>query len=148
MDVTFFYQNNNHSYKREIIITRLTEAISKIIELPDSIEVCLYDLGPGVYGGIDKTKVNRIGINYSLRYEEIPQILTHELIHVNQKHRKMLEIKPDFYYWLGIPYNAHKNPEDLPYKDYINLPWEIDVQIRQTKVLQMALESLVQKNNT
>ena len=53
MDINFFYKNNQHSYKHEIIIISFATAVSKVIDLPESLEVCLYDLGENVYGGID-----------------------------------------------------------------------------------------------
>ena len=62
MDVRFFYQNNQHSYKHEIIIDRFAQAVGKVIELPPLLEVCLYDLGKNVYGGIDMYRINRVGI--------------------------------------------------------------------------------------
>jgi hypothetical protein len=33
----------------------------------------------------------------------------------------------------------------MSYEEYRNLPWELDVQRRETKVLQMALELIVSK---
>lgn len=145
MDITFYYKNNQHSYKREIIISRLSDAISSIIELPTSLEVCIYPLGKDVYGGIDKYHVNRIALNYDLDYVVIPKILTHELIHVSQKHTKLLEIKNNgHYYWRGIPYTKVL-PEEMSYQEYRNLPWEVDVQNRETQVLQSALELALSK---
>lgn len=143
MDIIYYYKNTNKCDKRESIITRLSKAISKVIELPEKLEVCIYPLAKNVYGGIDKYHVNRIAINYNLDLKSIPQILTHELIHVSQKHTKMLEIKKNgHYYWNGIPYTDIL-PEDMTYQEYQSLPWEVDVKNRETKVLQMALEMLV-----
>ena len=145
MDITYYYKNNQHSYKREIIISRLSDAIASIIELPTSLEICIYPLGKNVYGGIDKYHTNRIALNYDLEYESIPKILTHELIHVSQKHTKLLEIKNNgHYYWRGIPYTKVL-PEEMSYEEYRNLPWEVDVQNRETKVLESALMLAVSK---
>ena len=145
MDIQFYYKNNKPCTRREDIISRLTKAVSEIISLPNTIEVCIYPLGKNVYGGIDKYYVNRIGLNFNLDYESIPGILVHELIHVSQKHTNLLEIKKNgHYYWYGIPYTKVL-PEEMSYEEYRNLPWEIDVQRRETKVLQMALELIVSK---
>lgn len=145
MDIEFFYKNNKPCNRREDIISRLANTISDIIELPNSIEVCIYPLGKNVYGGIDKYCINRLALNFNLDYNSIPVILTHELIHVSQKHTKMLEIKQNgHYYWYGIPYTKVL-PEEMSYEEYRNLPWELDVQRRETKVLQMALELIVSK---
>ena len=145
MDIKFYYKNNKPCARREDIISRLTTTVSEIISLPDTIEVCIYPLGKNVYGGIDKYYINRIGINFNLDYESIPGILVHELIHVSQKHTRLLEIKKNgHYYWRGIPYTKVL-PEEMSYEEYRNLPWEVDVQNRETKVLQIALELIVSK---
>jgi hypothetical protein len=140
VDIQYFYKNNQHSYKHEFIVTRFANAIAQVIELPPTLEVCLYPLADNVYGGIDRMHVNRIGINYNLEFESIPKILAHELIHVSQKHLGHLLIKPNkMCYWHGIFY-TNKQPEDMTYEEYHNLPWELDAYSRQTKVLQQALD--------
>lgn len=145
MDIKYYYKNRPQKIKAEAIIDTFANAIGQVIELPDTIEVCIYDLGKNVYGGIDLFAVNRIGLNYDLDYESIPLILTHELIHVSQKHKKHLEIRQNkYYYWMGIPY-SNTPLEELTFEEYQNLPWELDVVQRQTKVLQMAMNTLVPK---
>lgn len=142
MDIKFFYKNNQHSYKHEAIITSFANAIAHVLPLPDTLEVCLYDLGKNVYGGVDRYHINRLGINYDLDFQSIPKILTHELIHVNQKHMKILEVRQnDVYYWHGVPYTKVL-PHEMSYEDYQNLPWELDVQLRQSKVLLAAMAVL------
>lgn len=139
MDIRFFYQNNNHSYKQEVVITSYANAISRIIELPPLLEVCLYDLGESVYGGIDLIRMNRIGINYNLPYDVIPKILTHELIHVHQKFKGTLKITPgNKCYWHGI-FITSKSIDDMTHEEYMNLPWEIDAYHRQQSILSEAL---------
>ena len=146
MEIKYYYKDNHHSYKHETIITYFSNAICQVIDLPPTLEVCLYDLGPEVYGGIDMYRVNRIGINYDLSFEEIPKILVHELIHVNQKHSGILKITNNgSCYWHGV-YYTNKKPEDMTYEEYNSLPWEIDVQNRETKVLHSALELFVSKS--
>ena len=139
MDIRFFYKNNKPSYNHEVIITSFSNAVSKIIELPESLEVCLYPLEHNVYGGIDKFKLNRLGINYNLSLESLPKVLTHELIHINQKHTGKLKIAQNgMYYWYGIPYTK-KLPEEMSYEEYQNLPWELDVVNRQQIIFREAL---------
>jgi hypothetical protein len=142
VDIRYFYKDNQHSYKHEAIITSLTKAVSKVIELPTLVEVCLYDLGENVYGGIDMYRINRIGINYDVSFEMLPKILVHELIHVHQKHKGILRIARDgTCYWHGIPITK-KLPDDMTYDEYVNLPWEVDVQNKQTQVLSEAIKYL------
>jgi hypothetical protein len=140
VNVRYFYQNTKTDKVREVMIDKLTNTVSELIELPQIIDVCLYKLDENVYGGIDQYVMNRLGLNNSLTLEELPQILVHELIHVHQRHTKQLEIKNNTYYWRGIPY--HNVDTELTFEKYKNTPWEIDVQNRQTKVLERALDIL------
>lgn len=140
MDIRFFYQNNQHSYKHEIIITSFTNAVAKVIELPNELEVCLYSLGGNMYGGIDKFRVNRIGIDYDVPFMILPKVLTHELIHVHQKHKGLLKItRDDICYWHGIAY-TEKLVENMTYEEYENLPWELDVKHKLDSVFSQALK--------
>jgi len=141
VDVRFFYKGDYRSYKHEVIITSFSIAVSRIIDLPEILEVCLYPLEENVYGGIDKMRVNRIGLNTNLSLESIPIILAHELIHVHQKHVGHLRIAHNgMCYWHGIPI-TNKPPEDMTYEEYQNLPWEVDVQNRSKAILKEALLS-------
>jgi hypothetical protein len=139
IDVVFYYQNSKKEAVRELIIKSLTTAVSTLISLPDHIEICIYKLPHSVYGGIDKYTPNRIGLNSSLALQDIPEILVHELIHVNQRYTKTLEIKNNgTYYWHGVPYH-NIMPENLEYDDYKNSPWEVDVDNKLSKLLTEAL---------
>lgn len=139
MDIQFYYKNTKPKREYEVIITSFSIAVSQVIALPDSLEVCLYPLPDNVYGGIDNIKTNRIGINYNIPIMSLPKILTHELIHVNQKHTGILKINRDgLCYWHGIPYTK-SIPENMSYSDYQNLPWELDVANKQQKIFHDAL---------
>lgn len=139
MDIKFFYQNNKPSYIKEEIINKFTKAVASVIDLPPTIEICIYPLPDNLYGGIDMYKINRIGLNSNLMYKDIPEILTHELIHVHQKHTGVLKIKRDgSCYWHGV-FVTKKLPSELSYQEYINLPWERDVAEKQHKVFRDAL---------
>lgn len=144
MDIRYFYQTNQHSYNREAIIDSFAKAISKAIELPEILEVCLYDLGESVYGGVDLYRINRIGLHYDIPLDSLPKILAHELVHVHQKHKGYLKITRDHKcYWHGI-FVTKKLPDEMTYEEYMNLPWEYDAYTRQTKVLQQAMDILEQ----
>jgi len=126
------------------MITSFSNAIATVIELPETIEVCLYPLAPNMHGGIDRDRVNRIGLNYNLLMQDIPVILTHELIHVHQKHKGFLKIDhTNKCYWHGI-FQTDKLPEQMTYEEYENLPWEVDVRNKQTEVFKKALAFLQQ----
>ena len=138
MLVKFYYQDkskNTYRLVRETMIKSLSHALSTLIPLPETVEVCIYDLPDNVYGGLDKHTPNRLGLNSKLPLERIPEILVHELIHASQRHTNMLDIKNNgTYYWRGIPYH-NTLPENLDYHEYKNSPWELDVDERLDKLL-------------
>lgn len=141
MDIRFFYQNNQRCHKREVIITSFTKLVASVIDLPEIVEVCLYPMEKNVYGGIDMIRVNRIGINIEIPLESIPKILTHELIHVSQKHTGILKInRAGMCYWHGTAYTK-QSPKDMSYQEYLELPWEVDVQNRLDAVFKEALQN-------
>jgi hypothetical protein len=144
MNVIIHYDKCVPKKDYEVIITSFANAVSKVIELPKIVEVCLYPLAPNVHGGIDGVRVNRIGLNYNLLLQDIPLILTHELIHVHQKHKGVLKIDgKNNCYWYGI-LQTNKLPEQMTYEEYQNLPWEVDVRNKQTEVFKKALALLQQ----
>jgi len=141
MEVKFFYQGRNQRKpEHEVIVTEFAKLVGKVIELPDIIEVCLYPLKENVYGGIDILKTNRLGLNINLPLDSVPKVLTHELIHVSQKHKGALRIdRTGRCYWYNIPYNK-QNPEEMNYEEYLDLPWERDVHDRLDMVFSQALQ--------
>ena len=145
--VTFYYQTSKKSVVHEVMIKSLVDALSTLIELPQTLQVCLYPFVNNVYGGIDKHVKNRFGININLSLEELPKIVVHELIHIHQRHTGLLAIKGGYYYWRGIPY-GNKLPEELSYQDYKSCPWETDVDDRVDKLLIQALELIKLQQQT
>lgn len=143
--VKFLYSNSPRMQDYEVIITSFANLVSEVIELPEIVEVCLQYMDKNVYGGIDKVRINRLGINLHLPLNEVPKILAHELIHVNQKHSGILKIdRNGVCYWHGTRY-TDMTPEDFSYDEYMQLPWEVDVQNRLDKVF---IEALRLNNNT
>lgn len=143
--VRFYYQDGNRLPQHEAIVNAFTVAVAKVISLPPLVEVCLYNLGKNVYGGIDMFRINRVGINIEVPLEQLPKILTHELIHVHQKHTGTLKIKRDgSSYWHGVLITK-KMPEDMLYEEYENLPWELDVKHRLDQVFSDALRLVDKK---
>lgn len=142
MKLRFFYKDNSPSKNHEVIITSFAILVSKVIALPPIIDVCLYDLGENVYGGLDRYRINKIAINYELDFDSIPKILTHELIHVHQSHTGKLRIdRNGTFYWHGISYTS-KMVEDMTYDEYKQLPWEVDVDMNLNRIMSEALSKL------
>ena len=128
------------------MIQSLANALAAIIELPNTLQVCLYPFVDNVYGGIDKHVKNRFGININLPLDQMPKIVVHELIHIHQRHTGILAIKGGYYYWRTIPY-GNKLPEEMSYEEYKNCPWETDVDERVDKLLTESLE-LIKKQQS
>lgn len=147
MKVLFIYQSDDKSIQREIVATKLCEAVSHIIELPDIIEIEFSNLGQSVYGEtiINPRFKNRIRINSMLNSKEIIPAIVHELIHLNQTHTGLLSMTRDGrYIWKN---KIYKSPtvKELSFNEHSQLPWEIDVAQRQQKILNEAIQSALTK---
>ena len=75
MSINFYYKDSQESPEHEAIISAVVHAVRTMMPLPDSLDICLYPLQDNVYGGIDKMRVNRIGINSEIALEAIPKVL-------------------------------------------------------------------------
>lgn len=147
MKVLFIYQSDDKSIQREIVATKLCEAVSQIIELPDIIEIEFSNLSQSVYGEtiINPRFKNRIRINNTLNAKEIIPAIVHELIHLNQTHTGLLSMTRDGrYIWKNKIYTSPAVKE-LSFNEHSQLPWEIDVAQRQQKVLNEAIQSALTK---
>lgn len=139
MNISFIYNNDRHLPQHESVIYNLCKCVSKVINLPDKIEVVFEDLGHSIHGDtkLDYRFLNRITINSNLFVKDIPVVLVHELIHVHQSHIGIL--KTDSHgtiYWNNHPY---KYINELSYEEYMKLPWEVDVVKKHQFVLDTAL---------
>lgn len=141
MQVKFYYNKTSTLPNHEIIVTNLCTHACKVIALPDQIDVCFYSLKQSVYGGIDRKKANRLVLDYNLNLKQVPQILVHELIHINQRYTGLLEITKDGWYIWQKNYYLKSSPDELTYEQYLNLPWEIDVDSRLKTTLAKILDS-------
>jgi hypothetical protein len=139
--IRFTYQGDDYSLAREIVSTRLCESISTIIALPNEIEIRFANLGKSVYGAasLEHRFKNRIAINNTLTVREIPEVLVHELIHLHQIHIGLLSVsRTGIYSWKNKQYKIN-NPKTMTVENHNQLPWEVDVAIKQQTVLSAAL---------
>ena len=138
MNITIrFPKNSQPDIAKATVAERLCQAASLYINLPDYIEVRFAHMGPNAYGeAILKPGINRvITINLELSINEIIYPITHELIHLNQMYEGKLAIsRTGMYVWEGKTYQV--DPAKISYKEYINLPWEADVTLRQKKLIE------------
>lgn len=122
------------------IAERLCQAASLCINLPDYIEVHFTHMGPRAYGEtILKPGINRvITVNLDLTVKEIIYPITHELIHLSQMYEGKLAVsRTGLYVWEGKTYKV--DPAKISYKEYMNLPWESDVTVRQKTLIEQII---------
>jgi hypothetical protein len=124
------------------IAQAICENMSRYMLLPDELTIEFTSMPNNVYGDstLDNKSKKYIRLNSMLRVVDLMIPLVHELIHVNQMHEGKLMITHDgIFIWDTVPYEVNLN--DIHYKDYQMLPWEVDVRQRQPKVLQELLKS-------
>ena len=136
--VRFSYLSDDYYEAREIVCTKLTEAVANVIDLPKEIIIQFANLGDSVYGNtsVEHRFKNRIRINFQLNVIELPGPLVHELIHVNQIHVGLLRAQSGVIFWHGKQYRVDDN---MTYAQHQALPWEIDAYDKQEKILKRAL---------
>lgn len=145
MLIRFIYQNDDYNLSREIIINNLCAATANIISLPNELVIRIAWLGESVHGNtaVEHRFKNRISINSILSLAEVPIVLIHELIHVNQIHTGLLSVsRHGIYTWNNKQYRI---PDSLSMEQYLQLPWEADVVEKQQKVLTDSLAYAMKK---
>lgn len=144
MKVTFIYRG---SVQPNNVFEKLTEKVIKLVKeiyaLPNTIEIQFENMGPNIYGMtmLDPRFPNRIRLNQDLSLDEFILPLTHELLHLHQMFTNRLQSRSGGrILWDNVLYKV--NTKNLPYEEYIRLPWENDVALKQQKLLEF-----LQKNN-
>ena len=118
------------------------DAVGEHLSLPDVLTIEFCELSNSNYADslLKHGSEKHIRMNMQLELNDILTPLVHELIHVNQMHEGRLMIAHDsIYVWDTVPYEIII--EDIPYKEYLMLPWELDVAHRQPKLMQEILKS-------
>lgn len=136
-----FPRNFQPDIEKAKVATSLCQAASLYISLPDSIIVEFVDLGPSMYGEstVAFNKQSKVRINLQLSCKELIFPLVHELLHLNQMHEGRLAVtRFGDCIWEGKTYkvDAYK----ISYKEYIQLPWELDVTSREKELLAKILQ--------
>jgi hypothetical protein len=123
------------------VATSLCQAASLYIALPDNIIVEFVDLGHNAYGESTLTfnKESKVRINLQLSTKELIYPLVHELLHLNQMHEGKLSVtRFGDCVWEGKTYKL--NQSKMSYKEYTQLPWELDVTSREQQLLANILQ--------
>jgi hypothetical protein len=116
--------------------------MAELIDLPENLTVEFVNMAKNQYAdsSLDNTNTNLIRMSLALNVNDLMVPLVHELIHVNQMHEGRLMITEDgIFIWDMKTYELII--ADLPYEEYLMLPWESDVRHRQPKLLQQLLKS-------
>ena len=124
------------------IVKSICLATAELIDLPENLTVEFVNMAKNQYAdsSLDNTNTNLIRMSLSLTINDLMIPLVHELIHVNQMHEGKLMITEDgIFIWDMKTYELII--ADLPYEEYLMLPWEADVRHRQPKLLQELLKS-------
>ncbi len=123
------------------VATSLCQAASLYISLPNNIIVEFVDLGHSAYGESTLTfnEESKVRINLQLSAKEMIYPLVHELLHLNQIHEGKLSVtRFGDCVWEGKTYKL--NQSKMSYKEYTQLPWELDVTSREQQLLANILQ--------
>ncbi len=136
-----FPRNFQPDIEKAKVATSLCQAASLYIDLPDNIIVEFVDLGPSMYGESMLTfhKDSKVRINLQLSCKELIYPLVHELLHLNQIHEGKLSVtRFGDCVWEGKTYKIDQ--AKMSYKEYKQLPWELDVAHREKELLAKILQ--------
>ena len=139
MTVRFIYQGDDYNIKREAVATHICQFLAAILTLPAEIQIVFAKLPDSVYGNtiVDNRFKNRININSMLTADEIPIVLIHELVHLQQiTTGRLSNTSNGKFIWDKKIYTITSET------DYDSLPWEQDVSERLLKLVKQVQESL------
>ena len=139
MNIRYLYFRVNQDINKEKVSTLICEYVSTLLDIPDNIEILFDIMDNNVYGSsiLNHRFKNRISINNTLTTRELPYVLTHELIHLNQLKNGLLNVSSSGQYiWNKRYYYVDNN------MDHRTLPWEQDVEARIKPILNKTLEYL------
>jgi hypothetical protein len=141
-NVTFLYQCDGYDVEKENTIRKICDYVSTLMELPDNIQIVFSNLGESIYGTtvLDPRFKNRINLNGIILNKEIPYVLAHELIHLNQIQTGRLSVTTNGrYIWSKQVFVVSPN---LDIASYQQLPWELDVKAKHKQLLAKVLQML------
>lgn len=139
MQIKFYYPKGLFNIEKETIVKKVTETASQYLTLPKLIEIEFQHMGPSFYAETDIVK-KRITLNFDLSTNELVIPVSHELLHLEQIETGRLS-KSRFgeYVWEGNVYKI--DPVKIPYVEYRQLPWELDIVKKQKILLEKVLKN-------
>jgi hypothetical protein len=148
--VRFIYKSDiKHDKSFETLIKKVIELVRQIHVLPNNIEIQFEDMGPNVYGMtmLDPRFPNRIRLNQQLDIQEIVIPLTHELMHLHQTFTNRLQCRTGGkIVWENQIYKV--NSLTMSHEEYLNLPWELDANEKQNKLLKFITQKTTKSKTT
>lgn len=137
MEIKVKFAKNLYDPNKERLARSIVTRTQQYLNLPNIVEIHFQSLGRSAYGETDIT-TKRITINFDLELNDLLLPLLHELIHLEQIHTGLLnKSRNGEYIWNGQVYFV--DPLTETYENYKQLPWEIDSEIKQKKLLQKLL---------
>lgn len=140
-----FISEKQINNKSKILIKRICELLRENLELPKEIQIEFKELEENVYAetSLNPRYNNRITLNSKLEINDIMKPLIHELIHLEQINKgKLAKRRDGSYLYEGKIYNIKPN---MTYKDYLDLPWEADVLVKEKILYKTILDKLGKK---
>ena len=141
MQVSFIYPKGEQHTAKEHVTIRICELAALHIDLPDQIIVEFQRMGPSVYGSaiLNPANNDRFSVNLDLSIHEIIYPIVHELIHISQMYRGQLAVsRSGVFVREGKTYKIDQ--AKMSYKQYMQLPWELDVAHREKQLLANILQ--------
>jgi len=117
-------------------------ALGELMQLPEKLTIEFVEMPPHTYAdsSLDNTSSNLIRLSLALSVNELMIPLVHELIHVNQMYEGRLMITyAGIFIWDKVPYEIDLT--EIDYKEYLMLPWELDVAQKQPVLMKEILKS-------
>ena len=137
--VRFIYQGDDYNIEREKVSTHICQFLANILKLPIEIQIVFAKLPDSIYGNtiVNHRFKNRITINSMLAANEVPIVLIHELVHLQQiTTGRLSNTSNGKFMWDKKIFNINDDT------DHDMLPWELDVSDHLPKLIKQVQESL------
>lgn len=138
--VKFIY-TNEQNIVRDKVVSNVIRICHSYLHLPNDIIVQYKKLEQHVYAEtiVSSNIKNKIILNELLNERDVIKPVIHELIHMEQMHTGILSVyHSGDIYWQGKPYFT-TNQQEMDYVDYLQLPWEEDVQLRESQIFKKVI---------
>jgi len=141
MQIKFIYPRDvSKDLSKEDLCQRICDKMCDHLKLPDSVIIEFVWLEKHTHADtyVHYKDGPRIRLSLHLALNDIVIPLAHELIHLEQMTLGKLMINYEgLYIWEKQPYEV--DTTQVPYGEYLQLPWELEVHNRLPKLLEQLL---------